>query len=79
MAYTEEPDVRDEVKHVREDMIGVVLAKYSGQSVLDQGYLTSKEIVATKNYLDIRLPDEKVYYCSPAENWIVTRPVEEIE
>lgn len=79
MAYAEEPDVRDEVKHVREDVTGVVLAKYSGQQALDSGYLTFKPIVPSTNYLDVRLPNDHVYYCSPAENWVVTRPVEEIE
>jgi len=64
---TREPTVRDEVKHNTQDYTGVVLAKYPGQ------------VDPTKNYLDVRLDDDKVYYGTPAANWSVTIPVEDLE
>lgn len=60
-----EIQVRDEVKHLKQkDVYGVVLAKYK---------------VESKYQLDVRLPDDTVYYGSWMENWVTTIPVENLE
>jgi len=72
MSYiTDMPDVRDEVKHISQDVIGVVLTKHLGDVTVGQDPL--------KYYLDIRISEENVYYDSPASNWIVTKAVEDLE
>jgi len=72
MSYiTDVPDVRDEVRHISQDVTGVVLTKHLGDVTVGQDPL--------KYYLDIRISEENVYYDSPAANWIVTTPVEDLE
>jgi len=77
MTITREPIVRDEVKHVREDITGVVLAKYPGTKLMLKPL--AKPIDPTKNYLDVQIDRDHVYYNTLAENWVVTRAVEDIE
>jgi hypothetical protein len=55
---TKIPEYQDEVKNVKNDTAGTVIAKYT---------------IEGKTYLDIRSTEEKVYYATPIENWTVVK------
>ena len=55
-----EPEFRDEVKNKKNDMTGVVIAKYPGK---DPG----------TQLLDIRGANDRIYYGTPAKIWEVVR------
>jgi archaeosine-15-forming tRNA-guanine transglycosylase len=55
------PDFQDEVKHKLNDTTGVVIAIYEKDG---------------KTYLDVRA-DDRIYYETPRENWVVTAKNEE--
>jgi len=52
------PEYQDEVKHKKNDMVGVVIAKYVEGNVI---------------YLDVRGYDDRIYYRTPMSNWEVVR------
>ena len=54
-----EPNFQDEVKHKNNDAFGTVIAKYP---------------IDNKQYIDVRLCYNRIYYKSPAENWLVVKP-----
>lgn len=61
--WWEEPNYQDEVKHRLTENVGVVITKYRQKD---------------ETFFDIRTPDGKIYYHSPAKNWITTRKAEDI-
>ena len=58
MVKMRDPEYQDEVKNVKNDAAGTVIAKYT---------------IEGKTYLDIRSTEEKVYYATPIENWTVVK------
>jgi len=66
VSISREPELRDEVKHKTQEASGTVLAKYK---------MTGSDMF----FIDVRLPNDQIYYASPAINWTITTPVEELE
>lgn len=52
------PEYLDEVRHKNGSMTGVVIAKYQYEG---------------KRYLDVCGINEKIYYGTPEDNWVVVR------
>ena len=62
----------DEVKNLKgNDIYGSVIAKYLMSDIVDN-------VAVDATYIDIRT-DDRIYYCSPIENWETVRKVEDIE
>ena len=58
------PELQDEVKHKRNDTVGVVIAKLSNP-------------ITGQVYLDVRV-DDHIKYATPIENWDVVRIEEDL-
>lgn len=57
------PEFQDDVRHrEQQDEVGVVIAKYP---------------IEGKQFLDVRMSDDRIVYKTPAENWETTRTEEE--
>lgn len=54
------PELRDEVKHKKNDTVGIVVAKYP----------SSNPLIGFR--IDVRV-GERIYYASPIANWEVVR------
>lgn len=54
-------EYQDEVKHINEDVTGIVIADYT---------------IKGTRYFDIRI-DDHIKYGTPATNWITIRAVDE--
>jgi len=65
---TKEAELQDEVKHLLNDAVGTVIAKYPKASI------TEGKI---GNYVDVRWTNG-IYYQTPAEHWIVTKLCDEL-
>lgn len=63
--------IGDRVKHKRQDETGIIISRYPGSK------LAIKD--PNRTYLDIRLDNNTIYYCTAEENWTVTNPVETLE
>lgn len=61
------PEVGDEVKHKLNDTYGKVIAKFP--DLQD----------ASKIRLDVRSSEDRIYYYTPASNWVTTAAVEDLE
>ena len=69
---TKEPEFQDDVRHKSAEMIGVVIAKYPVR--IEEG-----KTVKYVNHLDVHGVNDKIYYATPAANWITTRTREDKE